>query len=156
MLYLIPAPLHRLALRTGHAVRRTWWRLARPEVRGVCMIATDRAGRLLLLRQSYGTDRWVLPGGGLGRREDPGRAAMRELHEEAGCLVDEAAFVFISDEQVHGTANRIHVFAGTLLSEPRIDGREIVEAGLFALDALPPDISPRVLRRLASAGVLPG
>lgn len=156
MLYLIPAPLHRLALRTGHAVRRTWWRLARPEVRGVCMIARDRQGRLLLLRQSYGTDRWVLPGGGLGRKEDPCRAATRELHEEAGCRVDEAALVFVSEEHVHGTANRIHVFAGTLMSEPCIDGREIVEARLFALDDLPPDISPRVLRRLARAGVLPG
>ena len=47
MLHLIPAPLHRAGLRLAHAVRRRWWRLARPRLTGVCVVACDDAGRVL-------------------------------------------------------------------------------------------------------------
>ena len=42
---LIPAPVHRLALRVGNVLRIGWWRLARPHVHGVSVIARDEAGR---------------------------------------------------------------------------------------------------------------
>lgn len=153
MLHLIPAGLHRLLLRAAHGFRRHWWRLARPELTGVCVIAQDDAGRVLLLRQSYGTTRWVLPGGGVGWGENVATAAEREFREEVGCDLAVLSFAGISAEELHGTANAVHVFTARLAGTPQVDGREIVEARLFALDALPPEISTRVLRRMVMAGV---
>ena len=153
MLHLIPAGLHRALLRLAHGVRRRWWRLARPRLTGVCVVACDEAGRVLLLRQSYGTTRWVLPGGGVGRGEQAALAALREFREEAGCDLADLAFAGISTEDLHGTVNDVHVFTAALVGVPQVDGREIVEACLFALESLPPETSPRVLRRLAMVGI---
>lgn len=157
MLHLIdrlPAPLHRAALRVAHRLRALWWRVARPRLTGVCMIALDDAGRVLLLRQSYGTTRWVLPGGGAGRGESAEQAAIREFAEEAGCGVDHVASAGISVESLHGTVNDVHVFTARLVGTPRVDGREIVEARLFPMDALPAETSVRVVRRLRMAGLV--
>ena len=49
------------------------------------MLAVDVRRRVLLVRHSYGPPVWALPGGGLGRNEDPGVAAAREFREELGC-----------------------------------------------------------------------
>lgn len=154
MLHLIPAPAHRTVLRLAHAVRRTWWQARRPTIDGACVIAQDAQGRVLLLRQSYGTTRWVLPGGGVGRWEDPLLAAQREFIEEAGCMVEQLALALVSEEMLHGATNRVHVFTGLLAGEPRVDGREIVEARLFHLHELPTETSDRVVRRMAAAGLL--
>lgn len=145
--------MHRLLLHVAHGMRRRWWRLARPELIGVCVIAQDDAGRVLLLRQSYGTTRWVLPGGGVGRGEVAATAAVREFREEAGCDLAALSFAGISTEDLQGTVNAVHVYTARLAGEPQVDGREIVEARLFALHALPPEISPRVLRRMKMAGI---
>ena len=62
MLRLIPAPLHRRALKVAHSVRGCWRRAVKPRVDGCTMIASDIEGRLLLVRLSYGPDAWTLPG----------------------------------------------------------------------------------------------
>lgn len=54
---------------------------------GVCVLALDRAGRVLLVRQfryPYEKTLLELPAGKLERGEDPYAAAMRELQEETG------------------------------------------------------------------------
>lgn len=60
------------------------WRLFRPRLDGVRVLAIDSTGRVLLVRHSYGTPRWMAPGGGLRPGEDPILAAGRELAEETG------------------------------------------------------------------------
>ncbi len=84
MLHLIPAPLHRLALKLAHAVRRRWWRLFQVQLEGCRVLAIDGAGRVLLICHSYGSGQWLLPGGGIARGEAPLAAAQRELAEETG------------------------------------------------------------------------
>ena len=81
MLYLIPAPAHRVVLRLAHRVRRRWWYVRRPRLSGCRVLAFDREGRVLLVRHSYGTGAWMPPGGGLQAGEDPLNAAQRELLE---------------------------------------------------------------------------
>jgi len=146
---LLPPPLHRSALRLAHRLRVLWWRWRRPLVEGVCIIARDGAGRVLLIRQSYGRGGWTLPGGGIRRGEDPAHAAAREFAEELRCALTALTLLAVREENLHGARNRVHLFAARLEGEPRPDGREVVAARLFDLKELPPGVSELARRRLA-------
>ena len=150
MLRLIPAPLHRLGLRAAHAVRKRWWRLARIRLQGSRVLAFDSRGQVLLIRHSYGSGSWMLPGGGIGRGEEPLAAGLRELAEETGlALADPRCFATV-DEPLYGTTNRVHLFTGRAQGVLAIDGREIIEAAFFAPHSLPADLSPALARGLPS------
>ena len=144
MLRLIPAPLHRLAYRAASALRARWRRWLKIPVQGTRVIGFDEAGRIALVRLSFGPSGWSLPGGGLGRREDPIAGAAREFREETGCTLAEPVFFSISEETSHGAPNRVHLVAGQAHGRPRADGREVLEVAFFAPDALPDAISARL------------
>ncbi|MCT2398055.1 NUDIX domain-containing protein [Novosphingobium mangrovi (ex Huang et al. 2023)] len=145
LLKLLPAPLHRALYRLAHFARRQVWRLRRPAVKGVRVLAFDSQGRVLLVRHSYGSDKWMPSGGGIKAGEDPVPAAMRELAEETGCTLTGARLVAVIDEDLHGASNEVHIVVGRTESVPRPDRREIVEARFFAIDSLP-ERMPRGLR----------
>lgn len=149
MFHLIPAPLHRAALQLAHAIRRRWWRIRKPQLNGVVVIASDQAGNILLVRHSYGSGLWTFPGGGLQRGEDPAAAAAREFAEELSCPTGPLSLLGVHEGTLHGAPSRIHFFAGSLAGTPRADGREIAEARFFARDNLPPDTGSRVAIGLA-------
>ena len=148
MLHLIPAPLHRALLRIAYRVRGRWRRLAKPSTAGVAVVAVDEAGRVFLVRHAYGSGRWSLPGGGLGRREDPLACARREIREELGCALEHVELAARFDEVLHGTPHRAFVFTARFAGEPRIDCRELIDSGWFALDALPPGLDGFAAYRL--------
>jgi 8-oxo-dGTP pyrophosphatase MutT (NUDIX family) len=148
MLHLIPAPLHRAGLRLAHGIRRRWWRLARVRLQGSRVLAFDPRGQLLLIRHSYGSGNWMLPGGGIARGEDPQAAALRELAEETGLALAEPRCFAVLDEPLYGTINRVHLFTGTTQGKLEIDGREIIEAAFFAPGNLPDGLSPTLAREL--------
>lgn len=145
MLRLIPRPLHVIALRSAHAIRIRWWRLSGARLSGCRVLVLDAAERVLLIRHSYGNPHWMLPGGGIKRGEDPLATAAREVLEETSVRIDHAVEIDLVTEQVHGTPNEVRVIAGWTEEAPRPDGREIVEAAFFALDALPGNVSARLL-----------
>jgi 8-oxo-dGTP pyrophosphatase MutT (NUDIX family) len=150
MLHLIVPPvLHRLAYRVAFALRKRWLRWRGCPVEGCTMIARDGDGRVLLVRHSYGTGLWALPGGGMHRGEEPLAAAIREFAEELRCAVTDPRHVGTLEEDYHGARNTAHVFTGLIAGEPRPDMREIVEARFFAPDDLPDRTSGSVLVRLA-------
>lgn len=144
MLYLIPPRLHRLALRAAHGLRIRWWRIRRPVVQGCRVLAFDAEGRVLLIRHSYGSDKWTLPGGGLGRGEDPVAAGMREFAEETGCALIDARIFTVVEEPLFGATNRVHFITGTALGSPKPDGREVIALGFHAPDALPQPLAGRI------------
>jgi 8-oxo-dGTP pyrophosphatase MutT (NUDIX family) len=148
MLHLIPAPLHRRLYRVAYWARSLWWRTLRPTVHGCRVVALDSQGRVLLIRQSYGSSAWVTPGGSIDRGEDPVATAGRELGEETGCTLADARKVSQLLERPLGAHNVVHVVVGRASGTPVPDGREVDEARWFALDALPPDISPRIAAEL--------
>ena len=119
MLHVLPAPIHRLALRIGHIVRVRVWRLLGSEIRGCAILAFDAEGRLLLVHHSYHLpNHWLLPGGGLARGEDPAATAARELREETGCTLTDALW-FASDLIRHRRwTNRIELVAGNVGQAP--------------------------------------
>jgi ADP-ribose pyrophosphatase YjhB (NUDIX family) len=148
-LRLIPAPLHRWLLKWANLLRAAWWRWRRPLTHGVSIIARDGAGRVLLIRQSYGSRDWSLPGGGIRSREDPAVAAVREFTEELSCPLTAVELLTTRDEPLHGATNRVHLFTARLAGNPRPDGREVIAAQLFPLANLPPDLGRRARERLA-------
>lgn len=139
MLSRLPPPLHRALLRIGQPFRLRLWGLMRREVRGCNVLAFDPSGWVLLVRHSYHqSDRWLLPGGGLAKGEDPASAGAREFREETGCVLESAAWVG-TDLRIMpgGWTNRIEIVAGETTGTPCADGREIVEAAWFPPGALP-------------------
>lgn len=137
MLRLIPPVVHRIALRLAHAVRVRWWRVRKPALAGCRVVAIDGQGRVLLIRHSYGSGKWMLPGGGLARREDSVAGATRELFEETRCRLTGARVVERPTEDLHGARNTVHVVAGFTADVPCADGREVIEARFFTVDDLP-------------------
>lgn len=111
----------------------------RREVRGCNVLAFDRAGHLLLVRHSYHQpDRWLLPGGGLARGEEPAITGARELAEETGCVLSGAVWIGTDMRPMPGGwRNRVELVTGQSEGTPNADGREIAEAAWFPLDALP-------------------
>lgn len=148
MLHLIPAPAHRAVLRLAHGARRRWWRLRGSRVAGCRVLALDAAGRVLLVRHSYGSDHWTPPGGGLARGEDAVAAGVRELLEETGCRLTGAQLLKAVDEPLHGAVNRVNIVAGHTIDQPVADQREIIEAAFFALDVLPEHMWPKLREQL--------
>lgn len=145
---LLPARLHIAGLRTAHAVRLRWWKLAGSKVRGCRVLVLDAEERVLLIRHSYGSGQWMLPGGGLGRREDPVTGGAREVREETGVRLYMAVSLGRTDDPA--SLHETHLIAGWTDDQPRPDGREILEAGFFPADALPPNRSERVAALLAN------
>jgi 8-oxo-dGTP pyrophosphatase MutT (NUDIX family) len=138
--HLIPAPLHRTLLRAAHNVRKRWWQLRRPRLAGCRVLAINPAGEVLLIRQSYGLQSWLPPGGGLKRQEDALHAARRELVEETGCVLSDAVQVAVIKEKLHGSGNQVHVIVGQTVDRPVADDREVTAAQFFPLDDLPHDM----------------
>ena len=147
---LVPPGLHRTALRVAHGLRKRWWRLAQVQLSGCRVVARDPAGRVLLVRHSYGSRRWMLPGGGIARGEDGLTAATRELREETGCRLAEARLVELVEEPLAGTINRVHVVTGITSDQPQADGRELIDARFFAADALPDNLARGLAEALPS------
>lgn len=149
MLRLIPAPLHRGLLRLVHAVRTRWWRLAKPQLTGVAMVASDIEGRLLLVRLSYGGDAWSFPAGAARRGEDPEHAARRELREETGCEANAIRELGVLDGTLFGAPSRVYVFATRIADTPQPDGREVIDARLFPPHSLPEPLGSATREQLA-------
>ena len=148
MLRLIPPPLHRLGLRIAFKARHRWRVWRKVEIVGVSVVLRDLEGRLLMVRHSYGSQMWSLPGGGLKRGEDPADAARRELREEIGCEITALTLIGSFSEELSGSPHTAHLFAGVLDGLPSPDRREVVEARFFPRHSLPHPMSPLASKRI--------
>ncbi|RJY09921.1 NUDIX hydrolase [Aurantiacibacter aquimixticola] len=146
MFHLIPPPAHRLGLRIVHAIRLRFRRLVKPDLAGVAVLLRDEAGRVLLVRHSYGPTGWAMPGGGMGGDEDAADAARREMREELGCELGSLECVKVIEENLGGSPHTAHIFIARPMSEPRVDNRELVDARWFA----PHELGEQALTRLTA------
>lgn len=138
--------IYNLALLVRALIRR----ITRPTEMGVRVLVV-RNSEVLLIRHRGGRRPWSLPGGGVAPRETLDTAALREVREEAGCLITITTFHGMFHNFTQGFNNYIAVF----VAQPRYDIRppigdlEIAEARFVPLDQLPAGLDPGSRRRIA-------
>jgi ADP-ribose pyrophosphatase YjhB (NUDIX family) len=147
---LVPRALHRALMPLAHRVRHRWRKFAGTPLAGVSVFVTDLEGRLLLVRHSYGSRGWALPGGGMGRRESPEAAAQREIGEEVGCTLEGVRVLDHLEETISGSPHTAWLVAARTRDRPKPDRREIIEARFFPTHSLPEPLTPLTRVRIAA------
>lgn len=139
------------AYRMMHRALRFSWRVFQPTTMGVKVIAWDLEGRVLLVKARY-LEQWILPGGGVHKRETPEAAAVRELREETGVRVDanDLRLVGLLSSFKEGKNDYVAVYACEIDARTPAPNGEIAEASFFPIDALPDATSERTRRRISA------
>ena len=114
------------------------------EMPSTAVLVFNEAGKLLLMRDAE-AGYWSLPGGLMEPGEVPADAAVREVHEETGVIVELEARVGVFG----GSGYRVKYKTGDEVSfvmitfrgrpvggAPRADGEESLEVGYFSLDEI--------------------
>ncbi|MGE0178197.1 MAG: NUDIX domain-containing protein [Sphingomonas sp.] len=133
-----------------HRCRHLALRILRVKTRGVKVMAFNPAGELLLIRNTYGHSHlFMLPGGGIERRESPSEAAARELEEETGIRAERVEARSTYSSRAEGMRDTIYLFTALAAHTPKPCGIEVQEARFFPLDSLPENVSNATLCRIA-------
>ncbi|MEZ5873165.1 MAG: NUDIX domain-containing protein [Nitratireductor sp.] len=117
---------------------------------GVRAVIEDGAGRVFLVRHTY-VKGWHFPGGGV----EPGETAIQAIERE---VLEEASIRITGEPELLGAYfnrrlnSRDHVLLYRFRQWEMVGefkaNMEIAEAGFFALDALPDDVSRGTAQRI--------
>ena len=133
------------------AARSVVFSLLRIKTIGAMVLLIDERG-VVLIRQSYGSGEWTLPGGGVKRGESPREAAIREVREETGATLSEGARCELFGlylRSAGGWQDYVAVYVIDSWVPAANDSREISEVRQFPLDDLPVDMSASVKTRIS-------
>jgi ADP-ribose pyrophosphatase YjhB (NUDIX family) len=128
-------------------------RITRGMTLGVRAMVLDGEGRIFLVRHSYVAG-WHMPGGGVEPGETLEVALAKELREEGNIHL--AGPVVLLGIYLNRRASRrdhvaVYIVRHFAQTAPKQADREIVEAGFFALDALPAGTTLSTRQRIAEA-----
>jgi len=138
--YWVSWPLTGLLLHNSHRVR----------------ILVQAEGSTLLLKSTYGPNRWSLPGGGVDRDESAKSAAVRELIEETGIIVDIKQLTLLGTHRIAASkygwpVEEITFFKVTLPKRSKLRitrPLEIKALGWASHSDMPIKLSPAVKRAI--------
>jgi 8-oxo-dGTP pyrophosphatase MutT (NUDIX family) len=148
--------LRRFGYRFAYRALRVFWFVARPRKRGVKCLLTCR-DRVLLVRHTYGSRAWDIPGGAMKRRESPLSAARREMSEELGLGGADWTEIGEVRGNVDHRRDTIHCFRAEMCDPTlTIDRGELAVADWFARSELPEDLAPYVGSVIARAPAVRG
>jgi 8-oxo-dGTP pyrophosphatase MutT (NUDIX family) len=121
----------------------------RPRQNGVKCVLTD-GENVLLVRHTYGSRKWDLPGGGIKRDEHPVEAARREIEEELGVRLERWRDLGALGLTEYHRRDTIYCFEAELDGKPlTIDHGELDTAQWFSRRRLPRDLG-RYVKRIVS------
>lgn len=120
---------------------RLYWLVFRPDVLGVrCLVEYE--GKVLLIRNPYGSMKWDLPGGGVRRGEQPEAAARREVREEVGVsLTDLRPLGRYTGTDVYDKDTVVSYSARAESATLKPRRAEVYDEGWFELKRLPEPLS---------------
>ncbi len=127
----------RLFYRIIDPIRKLYWFIARPTRIGVkCLI--EYQNKFLFIRNSYGSKKWTIPGGGVNHGESLESAAIRETQEEVGIVLTKLINIGIYVHEKEYKHDKLTIFY-TEIQNPKfiIDPVEIEEARWMAFDEVP-------------------
>lgn len=102
---------------------------------GVTGLILNGNDEVLLLRHTYRSEPWGLPGGYMKAKEHPKEGLEREILEETGYTVSaDYRYKLRTDRE---TARLDVVYIGTFIGGEFRASTEVVEAGFFTLENLP-------------------
>ena len=129
------------------------------------VVIRDDAGRVLVVRKR-GTARFMLPGGKIEANETPAQAAIRELHEEVGAVLEHDQLAQLGEWTAPAANEPGHSVHGHIYEHPWISGliaRAEIEEVLWlhpeemaGRDDLAPLLVTRVLPALTKNERQPG
>ena len=143
------------AVRAGLFIQRVYWQLTQSKVVGA-KVLIHWQGRVLLVRNRYGSGLWTLPGGTVRAKEAPIDGLKREVAEELGVALRNIWFLGESESmsQRYGAPYALSLFAARVDSDiVRINDFEISAAQWFSLDTIPVNVSPIVIQALRAVSI---
>lgn len=114
-------------------------------------VIVDAAGRVLLVKHSYGELNWEIPGGAGETGESADQAAVREVREETGIEVAAERLTGVYFERATACHHFVFACRPTLRTEPRPSSPEITDVRWCARTELPRPISDFTVRRIDDA-----
>ena len=134
----------RLLLTALHGLLKLAWFVRQPRTFGAHALALTPDDKVVLVKLRYAPG-WRLPGGGRAEHEDPRDAVLRELREEIGMTAHgEVRLAAELEEQPDFKRDLASLL---VVRDVRYAPRwswEVEKVIEVSLDALPPDLSPRV------------
>lgn len=144
--------LDRLPTKTRRRLTQRIFRLTRALTLGVRGMVFDEHEHVLLVRHTYQPG-WMLPGGGVEKRDSAESALAHELMDEAGIeIIDRPHLFGIYDNRAIFPGDHVLLYVlrpGQYVRHPWRPNAEIAEMGFFAPDALPRDTTAGTRRRIA-------
>lgn len=131
-------------------VFRTYWRFSRAATLGVRGVATNEAGRVMLVKHTY-LRGWHLPGGGVEFGETAPFAIAREMEEEAGIEpIDQPVIFALYSNHANFGGDHVALYRiGAWKPCQSLANQEIAERGFFDPVNPPDGTTPATRRRLA-------
>lgn len=110
--------------------------------------------QVLLVKSRLSSQKWDLPGGGIGRGERPTMAAVREVYEETGLVIDKDNLKYIGTVEAEWPLKcNLVVYSVEVSSElleklPWLRRLEISDRAWHSVKALPEGTDPIVQRAI--------